>query len=125
MDFIRALFFKLHYYDWYWALPEWLRDPPGLYIAAAVLVLLPVALLGRWLVRRRRKPMHRDARGDIRRQAKKLLRQGEYRDAGQHFETLGKHRAALAAYRRGGCHAEVVDLTDAPWQKRASQDRCP
>ncbi len=110
MDFLRDLFFKLRYYDWYWSLPEWLREPPGLYLAAAVLVLLPVALLGRWLAGRRRRRAHRETRGDLGRQARKLLRRGDYRDAGGLFETLGKHRAALAAYRRGGCHTELVDL---------------
>ncbi len=113
MEFLRDLFFKLRYYDWYWSLPEWLREPPGLYIAAAILVLLPVVLVGRWLLGRRgrrRKVSNRQARGEVRRQARKLLRQGEYRDAGQLFEDLGKPRAALSAYRRGGCHAERVDL---------------
>ncbi len=114
MDFIRDLFFKLHYYDWFWSLPEWLREPPGLYVATAVLVLLPAALLGRWMWRwirgRRLRPTHQGARGDLRRQAREFLRRGDYRGAGQHFEALGKHRAALAAYRRGDCHAELVDL---------------
>ena len=114
MDFLRDLLFKLHYYDWFWSLPEWLREPPGLYIAAAVVVLLPLVLLwrllSRWIRGRRRTPAHRGARSDLGRSARELLRRGDYRGAGQHFETLGKHRAALAAYRRGGCHAELVDL---------------
>ena len=114
MDFLRDLFFKLHYYDWYWSLPEWLREPPGLYVAAAIvvasIVLLPAILLWRWIRGRRRRVTHREARGDLRRQARELLRRGDYRDAGQLFETLGKHRAALSAYRRGGCHAELVDF---------------
>ena len=114
MDSLRDLFFKLHYYDWFWSLPEWLREPPGLYIAAAfiaaIVILLPVLLLWRWIRGRRRRVTHREARGDLRRQAKDLLRRGDYRDAGQLFETLGKHRTALSAYRRGGCHAQLVDL---------------
>ncbi len=109
MDFLRDLFYQLRYYDWYWSLPEWLREPPGLYIAAAALVLLPVVLLWR-LLRRRRRPAHREARGDLGRQARECLRQGDYRGAGQHHEALGKVRAALKAYTRGGCHAELVDL---------------
>ncbi len=110
MDFLRDLLFKLRYYDWYWSLPEWLREPPGLYIAAAILLSLPVVLLGLAIRRRWRKRPHRQSRGNLARQARALLRQGNYLGAGQHFESLGKHRAALSAYRRGGCHAEYVDL---------------
>ncbi len=123
MDFLRDLFFKLHYYDWYWALPEWLREPPGLYLAAAVLVLLPVVLLWRLLRGRLQRQIHRGARDDLGRKAREYLRRGDYRDAGQTFETLGKHRAALKAYRRGGCHAELVDLLvrrDEPKRARAA-----
>ena len=111
MDFLRDLYYELRTYDWYWSLPEWLREPPGLYVAAVLLALLPVVLLGWGMRGRRPREVYRgDRRRELARQARERLRERDYLGAGQDFETLGKHRAALRAYRRGECHEELVDL---------------
>ena len=92
---------------WFNQLPDWLREPPGLFFAGgAVLFLVIFALLR--LIRRRR---YRDSvRSEIVREIRQLRRQGDELGAGQRWENLGEADKALAAYRRGGHHAEYARL---------------
>ena len=115
MDLLRNLWSFISSSEWFRLLPPGLREPPGLYLAAAVVILV-LALLWRAIRRRstgrrgRERAARRGARKAVLAEIRECRRQGDFLGAGQRYESLGKPRAALAAYRRGGCHAAAVDL---------------
>jgi tetratricopeptide (TPR) repeat protein len=74
-------------------------------VASAVLSLVLVLLL----LRSRRSPGRR-SRSALLREAKALLGQGAYLDAGRAFQTLGDHDQAIALYTRAGAHRELGQL---------------
>lgn len=89
------------------ALPPWLREPPGLYVAIGlVAVVLYLLVIGRGPRRPGGKLSARLAKNDV----KELIRQGNFLEAGRHFEAIGKSRKALDLYRQGKHHAEEAAL---------------
>ncbi len=116
MDFLRNLWSVISSSGWFQLLPAWLREPPGLYLAGGALILLLLLAIRRLLAGRPPshggddKTAHKQGRRNLRREIRERRRQGDHFGAGQGYEALGKDRAALAAYRRGGCHAAAVDL---------------
>lgn len=89
------------------SLPSWVREPPGLYVA---MVLVAIVL---YLLVFGREPRHRAGRLSARlakQDVKELIRQGNFLEAGRHFEALGKRGKALDLYRKGKNHAEEAAL---------------
>ncbi|MCP4653985.1 MAG: protein kinase [bacterium] len=118
--FFRNLWNSIRYSEWFNQLPEWLREPPGLYVAFAAMVTIVVWMLV-VLVRRllrssgrftsaQERALKKQYRGNLRREIRQLRRNGDLLAVGQRYEALGDTNAALDAYRRGGCHAETADL---------------
>ncbi len=120
-QFFRNLWTAIRYSEWFNQLPEWLREPPGLYIAAAALVTIVVWMLvalarrlvsgsaGR-LTSAQERTLKKEHRRNLRREIRQLRRDGDLQGVGQRYEALGDTNAALDAYRHGGCHAEAADL---------------
>ncbi len=111
---------RIRYSDAFQALPEELRYPPGLYVVLAVaglLLLWIVIALGRRLFAPRRGEA--SARRQLRREIRQLEKAEDWRGVGQRFEHLGKPKAAVEAYRRGGLVAEAADL----WVRLGKRDR--
>ncbi len=112
MDSLSELWNRIRSSSWYLELPEWLREPPGLYVAAGGVVvglgLLAWRLfLSRWAFARAAERQRRAAlRGELRARRKS----GDHRAVGQALEALGKSKAALHAYRRGGNFADAATL---------------
>ncbi len=102
----RELWDSIRYSPWFRALPEWLREPPGLYIVAGAALFALVFFLIRYLSRRRGDGLS----GQLKREIRQLRRAGDFLGVGQRYETLGNFRAALDAYRRGTLHAEYAGL---------------
>lgn len=111
---------RVRYSDAFQALPEELRYPPGLYVllaAVALLLLWMVFSLGRRLLASRRRAT--SARWQLRREIRQLEKAADWRGAGQRYEHLGKPKAAIKAYARGGLVAEAADL----WVRLGKRDR--
>ncbi|MEE8525230.1 MAG: protein kinase [Thermoanaerobaculia bacterium] len=113
MDVFHNLWNAIRASVWFYELPSWLREPAALFGAAAALILVP-SLLVRWWWRGRRRGLassdRKAARRALRQEIRECRRRGEGLGAGQGLETLGRHRAALEAYRRGGHHTAAADL---------------
>ena len=111
MDFFNAWWTRIRYSDAFMALPEWLRDPPGLYILVGVVLLTAVLLLTR-LVRGvlGGRGGRQSGRRQLRREIRQLEKSGDWRGVAQRYENLGQPKKALDAYRRGGLIAEQADL---------------
>jgi len=119
--FFRNLWHSIRYSDWFVVLPEWLREPPGLYFTLAAVVVI-VGWVVAALVRRlffkpsprattaHDRTLNREYRRNLRREIRELRRSGDLLGVGQRYEALGNTGAALDAYARGGCHAETADL---------------
>jgi len=112
-DTLLNLWERLQGAPFFQALPPWLREPPGLWIALGVLVLTFFWLLWRLLLRgkpKARKGHLREVVRSERRELRELERHGSFRELGERYEALGKPKKALGAYRRGACHAEAAQL---------------
>ncbi|MEM9558630.1 MAG: serine/threonine-protein kinase [Acidobacteriota bacterium] len=106
------LWWRIRSSDLFLALPDWLREPPGLWIAGAVVLLVVVRMVV-WLVfgpseaklrKKRDKKSTPTARVDAR-DLRELKRAGNWQGVGELEERRGRFRQALAAYRKGG-HAD-------------------
>jgi len=93
--------------DAWYGLPTLVRDPPGLYLILAVVAVgLYFLVFGHAPRTAGGKLSARLAKVDV----KEMIRQGNFLEAGRHFEALGKSKKALDLYRRGKCHAEEAAL---------------
>lgn len=101
---------RLRSMDWFWSLPPWLRDPPGLYIVLGLMALGVLVALYRWVEPLRYRFARDPEKADLRRELRDLRKQGDTRGLGKRYEALGKPRKALAAYRQGGHREEEVHL---------------
>ena len=119
LDFLRQLPDTLRSMPWFQALPEALREPPGLYVlAAVVLALLFVLAVGLVIVASRlffgRAPkgpnLDRLTRRAMARDIKEMRRQGNWLGAGELLASMGKTKQAIDAYRRGGHGEEAATL---------------
>jgi len=91
-------------------LPEAVREPPELYLAAGAAALLALVLAASLIhLARRRLAVWGAGRG-LRREVRELRRRGDFLGAGRRCESLGKNREALRHYRRGGHWEELVEL---------------
>lgn len=114
---------RLRYSDAFQALPEWLREPPGLWIALGSLLLLIGWVLGRWLRgRRANRRLEKAGQRQLRQEIRDLKAAGDWRGVGQRYEHLGKSKAALDAYGRGGLWAEKADLLVRLGQRQRAKD---
>ncbi len=114
MDVFQDLWNAVRASPWFWELPLWLRHPAALGAAAAALILVPSWLVHWWWRRRRWRRLAgsegKMARRALRREIKQASRDGDHLEAGRGWESLGRPRSALRAYRRGGHHAAAADL---------------
>lgn len=111
------LWTRIRYSSWFSDLPEWLREPPGLYIAAGILlflILFAVYQVLRFLVRLAGRGgggnYQASFRKGLEQEIRELRKVGDWLGVGQRYETLGKVRAALDAYGKGGHGEESAQL---------------
>ncbi|MEL7060011.1 MAG: serine/threonine-protein kinase [Acidobacteriota bacterium] len=116
---LHRLWLEVRWSSWFQELPEWLHDPPGVF-----LLLLPALgafwTLG-WLAfgRERRTPDGARASRDATRRDLAAMRQaGNHLGLGEHHEAVGEFTKALRAYRRGGHAREEAVLL-----RRLGRDR--
>lgn len=107
---IDQLLVRLRATSWFWELPPWLREPPGLWIALALVAALAAAAL-QWAVVHLWRALRGDAvEAQVRREIRTLRRAGDWLAVGRHYESVDRPRPALDAYKKGGHHAERTDL---------------
>jgi tetratricopeptide (TPR) repeat protein len=87
-------------------LPSPVREPPGLYVTIAIGSLVFYTLFFGWERRRPSGLSERLAQRDVR----AMIQAGNFREAGRHYEAIGKPAKALDLYHRGRCHAEEAAL---------------
>lgn len=85
-------------------------DPTTAAVASVAVLAAGVGLAVLMRIVARRLPRGRGSRGALRREAKALLAQGAYLEAGRLFQTLGEHDQAIALYTQAGAHREMGQL---------------
>ncbi len=85
-------------------------DPTTATLAVVVVLAAGVGLAVLMRVAARRSPRGGGSRGELRREAKALLAQGAYLEAGRLYQTLGEHDQAIALYTQAGAHREMGQL---------------
>ncbi len=91
-------------------LPEVVRENPGWFLVGAVTSVFLALLWRRSRGDRAGSRLDREANRRLRQELAECRREGDLLGVGQRYEALGKNRAALDAYRRGGHGTERVDL---------------
>ncbi|MEM8933000.1 MAG: protein kinase [Acidobacteriota bacterium] len=119
LDFLRQLDDLVRATAWFQALPEVLREPPGVYglvivalVALFVVAMLVVSAASRLLFGRDATgpDLDRVTRRALKRDAKEMQRQGNWLGAGELLESMGRTQQAVDAYRRGGHGEEAANL---------------
>ena len=115
MDTLRELLWRLEGSSWFLALPEDLRQPPGLYalgVGVLLLVLFVIFLISKLVFGSEKKGpnVDRRARKQLKRDIAELKRHGNHEELGRLYESIGLPKKALDAYRKGGAHERQVAL---------------
>ena len=108
------LWLRLWAAGWFDFLPESLREPPQIWAVLLILAAIGLGVLW-WIVAafwRRITGRVRGAAGarELLAEPKAMLKEGQFLEAGQAFEALGKTSKALKAYEQGECHEARASL---------------
>ena len=104
------LWLRIRYSSEFAWLPEVVRENPAWFLLGIVPLVFLVLFWRRSRADRSGRRLDREANRRLRQELADCRREGDFLGAGQRYEALGKNRAALDAYRRGGHGAERVDL---------------
>lgn len=98
---------------------DWVLSPTGSSVVSGTVLLL---IVWRWWHGRRPRLIGRRGDAALRHEIRELTRAGDWCRAGERWLRFERPRKALDAFRRGGCHAQEVDVLLQLGQRHKAKD---